>query len=75
MNTEIKIYREFLKKQNEAIPFWAKKVLTVQEAATYTGIGITKLRQIIMQGKLPFTVTNGVQVYIIKDKFMENLDN
>lgn len=74
MDTEITTYREFLQKQKEDIPFWEKKVLTVQEAAAYTGIGITKLRQIIMRGNLPFTVTNGVQVCIIKDKFVEYLD-
>ena len=74
MDTEIKAYREFLQKQKADIPFWEKKVLTVQEAAAYTGIGITKLRQIIMRGNLPFAVTNGVQVCIVKDKFVEYLD-
>lgn len=74
MDTEISTYKKFLQKQKEDIPFWEKKVLTVQEAAAYTGIGITKIRQLIMRENLPFTVTNGVQVCIIKDQFVKYLD-
>ena len=55
-------------------PFWEKKVLTVEEAAEYTGIGRTKIRQIIMRGDCPFAVTNGVQVCVIRDKFIDYLD-
>ena len=44
------------------------------EAAEYTGIGRTKIRQIIMRGDCPFAVTNGVQVCVIRDKFIDYLD-
>ena len=46
-------YRVLLEKRKENAPFWEKKVLTVEEAAEYTGIGRTKIRQIIMRGDCP----------------------
>lgn len=33
-----------------------------------------KIRQIIMKGDCPFAVTNGVQVCVIRDKFIDYLD-
>lgn len=74
MDNDVLAYRVLLEKRKENAPFWEKKVLTVEEAAEYTGIGRTKIRQIIMRGDCPFAVTNGVQVCVIRDKFIDYLD-
>lgn len=74
MGNGVLAYRALLEKRKENAPFWEKKVLTVEEAAEYTGIGRTKIRQIIMKGDCPFAVTNGVQVCVIRDKFIDYLD-
>lgn len=71
MDNDVLAYRVLLEKRKENAPFWEKKVLTVEEAAEYTGIGRTKIRQIIMRGDCPFAVTNGVQVCVIRDKFID----
>ena len=74
MDNDVLAYRVLLEKRKENAPFWEKKVITVEEAAEYTGIGRTKIRQIIMKGDCPFAVTNGVQVCVIRDKFIDYLD-
>ena len=71
MDNDVLAYRALLEKRKENAPFWEKKVLTVEEAAEYTGIGRTKIRQIIMKGDCPFAVTNGVQVCVIRKNFQE----
>lgn len=71
MDNGVLAYRALLEKRKEKAPFWEKNVLTVEEAAEYTGIGRTKIRQIIMKGDCPFAVTNGVQVCVIRDKFID----
>ena len=74
MDNGVLAYRALLEKRKEKAPCWEKNVLTVEEAAEYTGIGRTKIRQIIMKGDCPFAVTNGVQVCVIRDKFIDYLD-
>lgn len=32
--------------KNKAVPIWEKSMLTVEEAAAYTGIGMCKLREL-----------------------------
>ena len=44
MDNDVLAYRVLLEKRKENAPFWEKKVLTVEEAAEYTGIGRTKIR-------------------------------
>ena len=65
MDNDVLAYRVLLEKRKEN---------AVEEAAEYTGIGRTKIRQIIMKGDCPFAVTNGVQVCVIRDKFIDYLD-
>ena len=52
MDDKISAYRSEIKKRSENTPFWTKTILTVEEAAAYTGIGRAKIRQIISQGKM-----------------------
>ena len=48
MDKDVLAYRALLEKRKEHKPFWEKKVLTVEEAAEYTGSGRDKIRKIIM---------------------------
>ena len=47
MDEKILAYRSELQKRSENTQFWTKTILTVEEAAAYTGIGRAKIRQII----------------------------
>ena len=47
MDERIIAYRSEIQKRSEKTPFWTKKILTVEEAAAYTGIGRAKIRQIL----------------------------
>lgn len=67
MDEKILAYRSELQKRSENTPFWTKTILTVEEAAAYTGIGRAKIRQIISQGNCPFTVNNGTQICVIRE--------
>lgn len=74
MDDKILAYRSKLQKRSENTPFWTKTILTVEEAAAYTGIGRSKIRQIISQGNCPFTVNNGTQICVIREAFTNYLD-
>lgn len=74
MDVKILAYRSELQKRSENTPFWTKTILTVEEAAAYTGIGRAKIRQIISQGNCPFTVNNGTQICVIREAFIDYLD-
>ena len=41
MDEKILAYRSELQKRSENTPFWTRTILTVEEAAAYTGIGIS----------------------------------
>lgn len=49
-------------------PLWEKECLTVDEAAEYSGIGRTKIRQLIRKKKCPFITQMGTQYFIIRKK-------
>lgn len=51
-----------------------KKFLTLKELCEYTGIGMTKLRQIVKR-KNPFTIMVGNKYYIDKDKWDAYVDH
>lgn len=74
MDEKILAYRSELQKRSENTPFWTKTILSVEEAAAYTGIGRAKIRQIISQGNCPFTVNNGTQICVIREAFIDYLD-
>ena len=74
MDEKILAYRSELQKRSENTQFWTKTILTVEEAAAYTGIGRAKIRQIISQGNCPFTVNNGTQICVIREAFIDYLD-
>ena len=74
MDEKILAYRNEIQKRSENIPFWTRTILTVEEAAAYTGIGRAKIRQIISQGKCSFTINYGTQICVIREAFIDYLD-
>lgn len=41
------------------VPIWEKTTLTLEEAAAYSGIGISKLKQLTNSEKCHFVLWNG----------------
>ena len=69
MDDEIMAYKERLEARNADKPIWEKNCLSIEEAAApYSGIGITKLRQLSRQKKCPFVMPLGNQVFIVREK-------
>ena len=47
------------------VPLWKKMNLTVEEAAEYSGIGVSKIKEISNQKNCPFVLWNGTKRLII----------
>lgn len=67
-------YREHLIEKKKKQPFWKKKCLSVNETAAYTGIGRGKIRELMKRKDCDFMTTDGYQMYVIIDKFVEFLN-
>ena len=52
---EVRTYQEKLISNAEE-PIWERKWLTIEEAAAYSGIGRTKLRELSNQAGCPFAI-------------------
>lgn len=48
-----------MKNGNINVPIWEKCLLSVEEAAEYSGLGVNKIRKITDEEKCPFVVWNG----------------
>lgn len=48
-----------IKKMKKEIPLWEKAILTLEEAAAYTGIGMQKLRDLSSDERCEFVLWNG----------------
>ncbi len=58
-----------------AIPIWHKAVLTAEEAAAYSSIGINRLREILYSPGCPFALHVGESRALVKrKKFEEYID-
>ena len=68
MDDEVIRYKKVLEARSTDKPIWEKKCLSIEEAAAYSGIGITKLRQLSRQKKCPFVMPLGNQVFIVREK-------
>lgn len=53
------------------VPIWEKSNLTLEEAAAYSGIGITKLRQLTDESNCNFVLWNGTKRLIKRIKLDE----
>ena len=49
--------------------------MAVNETAAYTGIGRGKIRELMKRKDCNFMTTDGYQVYVIIDKFVEFLNS
>mgnify|MGYP001137161689 CR=1 FL=1 len=58
----------------EKVPIWEKVLLTLEEAASYTGIGINKLREISNNEECSFIVWNGSKRLFKRTKLEEYLE-
>ena len=58
----------------QEIPIWEKSNLTVEEAAAYTGIGRTKLRELSDDERCPFVLWVGNKRLLKRKKLDEYID-
>lgn len=56
------------------IPLWEKSNLTIEEAALYSGIGQTKLRELTDHKDCPFVLWNGTKRLIKRRRLDEYTD-
>lgn len=56
------------------VPIWEKSNLTLQEAATYSGIGINKIRELSNDEKCPFVLWVGSKRLIKRKQFDRYID-
>ena len=53
------------------VPIWEKSNLTVEEAAAYSGIGMSKIRELSNDDRCPFVLWIGSKRMIKRKKFDE----
>ena len=56
-------------------PLWEKSNLTIEEAALYSGIGQTKLRELTDHKDCPFVLWNGTKRLIKRRRLDEYTDH
>lgn len=62
------------KKAKAEVPISEKCLLTLEEAAAYTGIGICKLREMSNDERCDFVLWNGTKRMLKKDKLKAYLE-
>lgn len=67
--TEILEYRKVIENRKNDLPIWERKVLTFEEAAAYSGIGITQLRKMASSKNCTFSIADGNRLFIVREKF------
>ena len=68
MDDEILAYKEMVIKRKEEVPLWGRKWLTVEEAAAYSGIGRTKLRELANKDECSFAIRMNNKIHIIRER-------
>lgn len=68
------IYEELRMKRENEMPIWEKKCLTIEEAAAYSSVGRTKIRELTDRAKCPFVIWMDGKRFIIREKLVEYLD-
>ena len=74
MDGVITIYDKIRLKRNKETPIWEKKCLTIEEAAAYSGVGRTKIRELTDQAKCPFVIWMNGKRFIIREKLDKYLN-
>ena len=59
----------------DEIPVWQKAMLTLEEAASYTGIGVNKLRELSNSEDCNFVLWNGSKRLLKREKLEAYLNN
>lgn len=59
----------------EKVPIWEKMLLTLEEAASYTGIGINRLRELSNSEDCNFVIWNGSKRLLKRVKLEEFLNS
>lgn len=70
---EVRTYQEKLISNDEE-PIWERKWLTIEEAAAYSGIGRTKLRELSNQAGCPFAIWIGNKIHIVRERLDKYID-
>lgn len=64
------------KKAKKEVPIWEKLLITKEEAAEYSHIGINKLEEMLKEPMCPFVIYTGSRKKLIKrkefEKYIEN---
>ena len=60
--------------ETNEVPIWEKSNLTLQEAATYSGIGINKNRELSNDERCPFVLWVGSKRLIKRKQFDRYID-
>ena len=71
---EILEYRKAIEERKLDLPIWERKVITCEEAAAYAGIGIKRLRKMALAKGRNFSISNGTQILINREKFDKYMD-
>ena len=71
---EILEYRKAIEERKLDLPIWERKVITCEEAAAYSGIGIKRLRKMALAKCCNFSISNGTQILINREKFDKYMD-
>ena len=64
-----------LGKMSDAVPVWKKDYLTIEEAAAYTGVGMTKLRELSDADSCDFVLWVGTKRLLKREKLDRFLDS
>ena len=60
--------------ETNEVPIWEKSNLTLQEAATYSGIGVNKIRELSNDERCPFVLWVGSKRLIKRKQFDRYID-
>lgn len=71
---EILEYRKVIEERKKDLPIWERKVLTFEEAAEYSGVGMTRLRKMALEKNCSFSIAVGNQLLIVREKFDKYMD-
>lgn len=63
-----------VEKMKKEIPLWEKAILTLEEAAAYTGIGMQKLRDLSSDERCDFVLWNGSKRMFKRQKLVAYLE-
>ena len=75
LSVQIKKYGgKVLAVTNAEEPIWERKWLTIEEAAAYSGIGRTKLRELSNQAGCPFAIWIGNKIHIVRERLDKYID-